>query len=196
MIWQKVEVNVEEHIKIPKFPKITNSSSNEFYDNYVSDYVTSILMERTPQDKPLWEVHVIKYPTTNAAGTIIFKIHHAHGDGYSLMSALFSLLKRADDPSIPLSFPSKTQLDSKYANKSLFKKLYINTSYVFSSLLDFGSTIINTRMIEDDKTPIRSGYEGTESQPFTLSNIALSLDQIKQIKSKLGVVRLTNQSSY
>jgi hypothetical protein len=196
MIWQKVGVNVEEHVKIPKFPKIINSSSNELYDNYVSDYVTSILMERTPQDKPLWEVHVIKYPTTNAAGTIIFKIHHAHGDGYSLMSALFSLLKRADDPSIPLSFPSKTQLDSKYANKSLFKKLYINTSYVFSSLIDFGSTIIKTRMIEDDKTPIRSGYEGTESQPFTLSNIALSLDQIKQIKSKLGVVRLTNQSSY
>ncbi|WJX44849.1 hypothetical protein P8452_31782 [Trifolium repens] len=187
MIWQKVEVNVEEHIKIPKFPKITNSSSNEFYDNYVSDYVTSILMERTPQDKPLWEVHVIKYPTTNTAGTVIFKIHHAIGDGYSLMNALFSLLKRADDPSIPLSFPSKTQLDSKYANKSLFKKLYINTSYVFSSLLDFGSTIINTRMIEDDKTPIRSGYEGTESQPFTLSNIELSLDQIKRIKSKLGV---------
>ncbi|GAU40259.1 hypothetical protein TSUD_60490 [Trifolium subterraneum] len=42
-------------------------------------------------------------------------------------------------------------------------------------------------MIEDDKTPIRSGYEGTESQPFTLSNISLSLDQLKEIKSKLGV---------
>ncbi|CAJ2642279.1 wax ester synthase/diacylglycerol acyltransferase 4-like [Trifolium pratense] len=186
--WQKVEVNVEEHVKIPKFPEITNSSSNELYDKYVSDYVTSILMERTPQDKPLWEVHVIKYPTSNAEGTLIFKIHHAHGDGYSLMSALFSLFQRADDPSIPLSFPSrKTQLDSKYAKKSLFKKLCLNTSYFFSSLSDFGSTIIKTRMIEDDKTPIRLGYEGTEFQPFTLSNISLSLDQIKEIKSKLGV---------
>ncbi|MCH92014.1 O-acyltransferase WSD1-like, partial [Trifolium medium] len=42
-------------------------------------------------------------------------------------------------------------------------------------------------MIEDDITPVRSGYERTESLPVTLSNISLSLDQIKEIKSKLGV---------
>ncbi|XP_045821378.1 wax ester synthase/diacylglycerol acyltransferase 4-like [Trifolium pratense] len=193
MTWQKVEVNVEEHVKIPKFPEITtnasSSSSNELYDNYVSDYVTSILSSRTPQDKPLREIHLIKYPTTNAGGTLIFQIHHALGDGYSLMSALLSCLQRADDPSLPLSFPSrrKTKLDSKYANKSLFKKLCLNIFSFFSSLSDFGSTIIKTRLIEDDKTPIRSGYEGTESQPFTLLNISLSLDQIKEIKSKLRV---------
>jgi hypothetical protein len=44
-------------------------------------------------------------------------------------------------------------------------------------------------MIEDDITPIRSGYEGIESLPVTLSTISLSLDQIKEIKSKLEVVR-------
>ncbi|KAK2354164.1 O-acyltransferase WSD1 [Trifolium repens] len=42
-------------------------------------------------------------------------------------------------------------------------------------------------MIEDDITPIRSGYKGIESLPVTLSTISLSLDQIKEIKSKLEV---------
>jgi hypothetical protein len=185
-------VNLEEHVKIPKFPKTRDSSSCELYDNYLNDYVTSILTSRTPQDKPLWEIHLIKYPTTNAASTIIFKLHHALGDGYSLMSALLSCLQRVDDPSLPLSFPSRPQLDSKYAKKGLFKKLFLNISSFFSSISDFGSSLIKTRMIEDDITPIRSGYEGTESMPFTLSNISLSLDHLKEIKSKLGVVSLTS----
>jgi len=194
MRWQKVEVKPEEHLKIPIFPETIKTSSCELYDKYVSNYVTSILAEKTPQDKPLWEIHIINYPTTNAASTMIFKLHHALGDGYSLISALLSCLQRADDPSLPLSFPSqRPQLNSKYAKKSLFKKLYLDISSFFSSISDFGSSILKTTMIEDDKTPIRSGYEGNESQPVTLSTISLSLDQIKEIKSRLKVVSIFNQ---
>ncbi|KAK7286753.1 hypothetical protein RJT34_21974 [Clitoria ternatea] len=132
-------------------------------------------------------IHIIKYPTTNAACTLIFKLHHAIGDGYSLMGALLSCLQRNDDPSLPLTFPSRTSSNpSQHAKKSLFNKIPSAISSFFSSISDFGSSL-KTRMIEDDKTPIRSGYEGTESQPFTLSNITLSLDHIKAIKSKLGV---------
>ncbi|XP_028238117.1 O-acyltransferase WSD1-like isoform X2 [Glycine soja] len=143
MKWKRVQVKPEEHVKVPKFPEC---NSPELYDQYFGDYVTRILTERTPQNKPLWEIHIINYPTSNAAGTLIFKLHHALGDGYSLMGALLSCLQR-----------------------------------------NFGSSLIKTRMIVDDKTPIRSGYEGTESMPFTLSNISLSIDNIKAIKSKLGV---------
>ncbi|CAK8577026.1 unnamed protein product [Lathyrus sativus] len=188
MRWKKVEVNPGEHIKIPSFPQTTNSSPNELYDSYLSDYVIGIFDERTPQEKPLWEIHVINYPTTNAASTIIFKLHHALGDGYSIMAALLSCLQRADDPSLPLTFPSsRSRLDSKSANKSLFKNQYLDISSIFSSISDFGSSIIKTRMVPDDITPIRSGYEGIDSQPVILSNISLSLEEIKEIKSKLGV---------
>ncbi|CAI8617042.1 unnamed protein product [Vicia faba] len=183
MRWQKVEVKIQENVKIPKFPETTNSSSTELYDNYV----TSILTSKTPQDKPLWEIHVINYPTTNAASTIIFKLHHSLGDGYSLMGALLSCLQRADDPSLPLSFPSRIPLDPKYSKKSLFKKLCFGVNAFFSSISDFGSSIIKTRVIQDDKTPIRSGYQGNELQPVALSNILLSLDQMREVKSKLGV---------
>ncbi|XP_058735214.1 wax ester synthase/diacylglycerol acyltransferase 4-like [Vicia villosa] len=187
MRWRKVEVKPEEHIKIPKFPETTNSSPIELYDSCLSDYVTSILIERTPEDKPLWEIHIINYPTTNAASTIIFKLHHSLGDGYSLMAALLSCLQRADDPSLPLTFPSRSQLDSKHTKKGLFKNLCFGVNAFFSSISDFGSSIIKTRMIPDDITPIRSGYKGFDSRPTILSNISFSLDQIKEIKSNLGV---------
>ncbi|XP_061336791.1 wax ester synthase/diacylglycerol acyltransferase 11-like [Gastrolobium bilobum] len=187
MRWKRVEVKPAEHVKIPIFP---DKTSSELYDQYLSDYVSRILTERTPQNKPLWEIHMIKYPTINAAGTIIFKLHHALGDGYSLMSALLSCLQRADDPSLPLSLPSRALSHSQYAKKSLFKKLPSDISSFCSSISDFGSSLMKAKMTKDDITPIRSGYEGTDSQPFTLSNISLSLDHIKGIKSKLGVVRL------
>lgn len=186
MKWKRVQVKPEEHVKVPIFPEC---NSPELYDQYIGDYVTSILTERIPENKPLWEIHIIKYPTSNAAGTIIFKLHHALGDGYSLMGALLSCLQRTDDPSLPLTFPSRTSSSSQHAKKGMFKKLPSVISSFFNSVSDFGSTLAKTRMIVDDKTPIRSGYEGTESMPFTLSHISLSLDHIKAIKSKLGVVR-------
>ncbi|KAG5033247.1 hypothetical protein GLYMA_06G291700v4 [Glycine max] len=184
MRWKRVQVNPEEHVKVPRFPEC---NSAELYDHYFDEYVTRILNERTPQNKPLWEVHLIKYPTSNAAGTIIFKFHHSLGDGYSLMGALLSCLQRTDDPSLPLTFPSRVSSNPQHAKKTIFKKLHSVISSFFSSMLDFGSSVIKAKMIEDDKTPIRSGYEGTKPQHFTLSNISLSLDHIKAIKSNLGV---------
>ena len=61
---------------------------------YVSfeDYISEIAMDQFPQNKPLWEVHIIQYPTTNAAGNLIFKFHHSLGDGYTLMGLLISCL--------------------------------------------------------------------------------------------------------
>ncbi|KAL1363047.1 hypothetical protein HN51_011246 [Arachis hypogaea] len=189
-IWKRVEVKPEEHLKFPKFPE---NPSIEFYDQYLSDYVSMILTEKTPQNKPLWEIHVIKYPTTNGKGTLIFKLHHALGDGYSLMGALLSCLQRADDPSLPLSFPSKTPAAAKAsessgnAKKCMLKRLPSIVSSFFYSLSDSGWSIMKARILKDDKTPIRSGFEACELKPFTLSNMSLSLDDIKGIKSKLGV---------
>ncbi|CAL5202805.1 unnamed protein product [Lathyrus oleraceus] len=185
MRWKKVVVKPEEHVKIPKFSE--NSPSRGLYDNHLREYVTSILIERTSQEKPLWEIHIINYPTTNAVSTIIFKLHHSLGDGYSIMGALLSCLQRVDDPSLPLSFPSRPQLNLKYEDESLFKKICFGVNSFFSSISDFGSSIIKTRIIADDITPIRSGYRGIDSQHIILSDILFSLDQVKEIKSKLGV---------
>ncbi|KAL2328197.1 hypothetical protein Fmac_021624 [Flemingia macrophylla] len=187
MKWKRVEVKSEDHIKVPTFPE---NESLELYDQYFDDYVSMILMERTPQDKPLWEIHVIKYPTSNAAGTLIFKLHHALGDGYSLVGALLSCLQRADDPSLPLSFPSRKSSASSPPSKKCFFLRFPPFSTMlscFNSIKDFGWSIVKSSIVEDDKTPIRSGEEGVESLPCVLWNISFSLDEVKKIKSKLGV---------
>ncbi|KAI9119426.1 hypothetical protein K1719_010101 [Acacia pycnantha] len=70
----------------------------------------SSIMNNNKEASRLWEVHIVNYPTSSVASSLIFKLHHALGDGYSVIGALFSCLQRADHPSLPLSFSSLNTL--------------------------------------------------------------------------------------
>lgn len=189
--WKKVEVKLEDHVHVPIFPSGLPLKS---YDEYLDNYLSKLGIEELPQSRPLWEIHIFKYPTSTAAGTLIFKLHHALGDGYSLMGALLSCLQKADniDPTAPLTFPHfRRQSSQPEDDKNLlgiFNSVPRVLSSVFNSISDFGWSILRSSMVEDEKSPIRSGKVGVEFSPMTTSTMSFSLDDIKQIKAKLGVV--------
>ncbi|XP_028808220.1 O-acyltransferase WSD1 [Neltuma alba] len=178
--WEKVEVNLKDHVNIPSFPEC---EPDELYDKYFSDYMSKIASEKLPENRPLWEIHIVNYPTSSAASSLIFKLHHALGDGYSLMGALLSCLQRADDPSLPLPFPPLKP--AKSHRKSFFNRFSLAMSSAFHTFADFWGSISKSSVNEDDQTPIRSGIEGPEIPPFTVSTLEFSLDQIKLVKSRL-----------
>ncbi|XP_052206302.1 wax ester synthase/diacylglycerol acyltransferase 4-like isoform X2 [Diospyros lotus] len=183
--WKRVEVNLRDHIKVPTFPP---GMSSGFYDDHFSDYMTKIAMEQLPQSRPLWEIHIIKYPTSTAAGQVIFKLHHAMGDGFSMMGALLSCLQRADDPSLPLTFPAlKMGLDSDGGAAGMFRRVPRVLSGLLNTVFDFGWSLLKSSYVDDDRTPIRSSADGVEFRPIRISTVTFSLDQIKQIKSNLKV---------
>nr|XP_025685742.1 uncharacterized protein LOC112786587 [Arachis hypogaea] len=177
--WKQVDVNLKEHIKSPIFAK----KGLKFYDEEFDEYMSNIGGEKLAQDKPLWEVHLIKYPTrkNNAAGTSVVKLHHSLGDGYTLMGSLLSCVKRVDDPSIPITFPSS------HATTSSIKRLPESIFSMFKSASDFGWNILRgSNFIVDDQSPIRP--ENKEfKHGFGISNISLSLDSFKVVKNKLKV---------
>lgn len=147
-------------------------------------------MDELPQSRPLWDIHIIKYPTTKAAGHLIFKLHHALGDGFSLMGALLSCLQRADNPHLPITFPTlKMNLNSEYDDRNIFNAVPRVLSAIFNTALDFGSSLLKSSVDEDDRTPIRSGEDGVEHRPIAMTTMDFSLDDLKQIKSHLQVVR-------
>ncbi|XP_052206974.1 wax ester synthase/diacylglycerol acyltransferase 4-like [Diospyros lotus] len=187
--WKRVEVNLRDHVKVPTFPPGTSSG---FYDDHFSDYLTKIAMEQLPQSRPLWEIHIVKYPTRTAASHVIFKLHHAIGDGYSIMGALLSCLKRADDPSLPLTFPAlrkglNSQANSDGEAAGIFRRVPRVLSGLLNTVSDFGWSLLKSSYVEDDRTPIRSSADGVEFRPMRITTITFSLDQIKQIKSNLQV---------
>ncbi|KAF9589995.1 hypothetical protein IFM89_030145 [Coptis chinensis] len=179
--WKRVTVKPEEHVHKPVFP---DGLSPEGYDVHFQDYLSNMAMERLPHGRPLWEIHIFKYPTSSAAGTLIFKLHHALGDGFSLMSALFSCFQRADDPSLPITFPSIQMQSDDEVN--IYKSVPRFFSRFFNTASDFIWSVLKSSVVVDDKTPIRSGTEGVEFLPITISTVTFSLDNIKKIKAKIG----------
>ncbi|KAL6284471.1 hypothetical protein ACE6H2_015400 [Prunus campanulata] len=180
--WKRVEVKLEDHVHVPIFP---SKMSPESYDEYFDDYISNIAAEKFPQNRPLWEIHILKYPTSHAAGTLIFKLHHALGDGYSLMGALLSCLQSAQNPSVPLTFPSLKSSGPQTSHKTKTVSQFFSSA--FQTVSDFSWSILKSNFVEDDRTPIRSGEDGVEFRPITLSTLTFSIDEIKLIKNKLGV---------
>ncbi|KAF8028000.1 hypothetical protein BT93_E0803 [Corymbia citriodora subsp. variegata] len=186
--WKKVEVNVGNHVFIPNFSTPKGSSSPSENDSFLKSYISQIAMQPFPQGRPLWEIHIIKCPTSEAQGTIIFKLHHALGDGYSLVGALLSCLQRADDPSLPVTFPSVNKFSS--ANKddrNTGIRKVVSTCFLplVNTVRDFGWSLLKSTCLEDDLSPIRCGSDSF--RPFSVSTITFSLDRIKEIKSRLRV---------
>ncbi|CAH9099239.1 unnamed protein product [Cuscuta epithymum] len=184
--WKKVEVRPKDHIKVPVFPE-SKSNNSSLYDDCFKDYLSKIASESLPQSRPLWEIHIVKYPTSNAAGNVIFKLHHALGDGFSLMGALLSCLQRADDPSLPLTFPAFKDPTLGNDKEGLCKAVPRILSATFDTISDFGWSLMKSSFLADDRTPIRSGDPGVEFRPIDITTITFSIDQLKQIKTKLGV---------
>ncbi|KAH9610087.1 hypothetical protein KSS87_014216 [Heliosperma pusillum] len=150
----------------------------------INSRFSSIMM---PQNRPLWELHLTKYPTSKAAGHCIFKLHHALGDGFSLMGALLSCLQRADNPSLPLTFPSlQPSSEPRNIPTSIPGCVPRTLSTIYNTTCDFSWSVLKSSLIADDKTPIRSNCGTVEFQPVRISTVALSLDLIKQIRTELG----------
>ncbi|KAK9109140.1 hypothetical protein Sjap_017200 [Stephania japonica] len=175
--WRKVDFNVKDLVVAPTFP---SGLSPEEYDQHLHEYLSKIGTEVFPKDRPLWEVHIIKYPTTIGGGAVVFKLSHAIGDGYSLISLLMKGFQRADDPSLPLTFP----------NVSLRPKAVRTngcgfTLKCFNTISDVGVMMLRGRCLKDHKTAVRSGKPQLHLEPIVVSTINLPLEDIRQVKAKV-----------
>jgi len=118
--WQKTTVNVDDHVSIAEFPP-----GQESYDACVDDYISKLALTPLDESRPLWEFHVLNYKTSKAGATLVIKIHHSLGDGTSIMSTLFSIVSRVDNPNLPPTFPSvnrsvRSTTISKQSNAAIF----------------------------------------------------------------------------
>ncbi|KAM4103897.1 hypothetical protein ACJW30_06G113600 [Castanea mollissima] len=139
--WKRVEVKLEEHVNVPIFPADLSPTS---YDENLEEYISKIAVEQFSQNKPLWEIHIVKYPTSNAAGTFIFKLDNG----------------LADNPSLPLTFPSRQQSEIKSDRESVYRRVSERFSLIFNSLSDFGWSMLKR----------------VEYQPTTIASMIFSLD--------------------
>ncbi|KAF6160707.1 hypothetical protein GIB67_019647 [Kingdonia uniflora] len=176
--WRKIEqVIYQDHLIVPTFPEELSATE---YDELCKQYMSKIGTEKFLGTRPLWELHLIKYPTLSGASTMVLKLSHAIGDGYSYISVLFSAFHRADNPSVPLTFPPLS-----FGSKGGKPKLWSLVSKLKETLFDVYWSY-KMLMFEDPRSAVRSGTRQLGSKPFNIASITIPLEQVKEVKSKVG----------
>eukprot|EP01018_Ginkgo_biloba_P010243 Gb_13461 [translate_table: standard] len=182
--WEKTEVNMDDHLIFAQFPPDQNE-----YDEFVNDYISSLHLKPLPQSRPLWQFHILNYNTRNVASTVIIRFHHSLGDGISLMSLMFACVRRADNPTLNLTFPSSKPVQMPARSFSIHGLCYHLCKFVlilWYTLTDLITSLLRSKWIEDTRLPFRGPDYGVEFLPKVFSATTLNLDDILEIKNSIG----------
>ncbi|MBA0557021.1 hypothetical protein Golob_027080, partial [Gossypium lobatum] len=114
--WRGTELDIDRHFivinnRLNKPGKFVGEHETQGFDDdegdgdgeaAVNQYVADLSVSSPlSMDKPLWELHLLK-----AHKCFVFRIHHALGDGFSLMSMLMAGSGKVDVPAVvPAAVP-------------------------------------------------------------------------------------------
>ncbi|KAF7018590.1 hypothetical protein CFC21_031868 [Triticum aestivum] len=99
--WVRTTVDLDHHIIYPRLELDTAANP----DQAVEDYVASLPNKPMDHSRPLWEFHVLDFPTSEATATVVMRVHHSLSDGTSLLMLLLSSTRSAADPTKPPAMP-------------------------------------------------------------------------------------------
>ncbi|XP_038684088.1 O-acyltransferase WSD1-like isoform X2 [Tripterygium wilfordii] len=167
--WVPTTVNVEDHVIVPELDLKMNSP-----DQFVEDYISHITTIPMDLSKPLWEVHILNVKTSDAEALGVLKIHHAIGDGVSLMSLLLACTRKTSDPESLPTVPGSKRKDSVASTGFC--------GLVFNTLVDMMLVVATILFFRDTNTPIK-GAPGVELKPKRFIHRTVSLDDIKLVKN-------------
>lgn len=172
--------DLDEHLLV--IPEEDDDGS----ESYLNDYVAALTVS-TPLslEKPLWEVHI--FPRRCC---IVLRMHHALGDGISLMSLFLASSERVDDPSLPVTIPGDGPRGKKapltvLALVALLWRALKMAFFTFFFVVDF---FLHAAWVKDDPSPITGGA-GVELWPRRLVTVTFDLEDIKAVKARLNGVR-------
>ncbi|KAM7264375.1 hypothetical protein ACFE04_002058 [Oxalis oulophora] len=167
--WRKSHVDIDRHVIA-----VQNTEEGFTVNDYLSDLSVSSPLEL---DKPLWELHVL-----NDHNAVIFRVHHALGDGMSLMSLLLANCRKVKDP---MAVPELPAASGERSLKSLGKGgvgiLWALMKMVVLSLVYMYDFLVRALWVSDKETAIRGGA-GVELWPRKMATARFWLEDMKIVK--------------
>ncbi|KAL6952402.1 hypothetical protein U1Q18_042726 [Sarracenia purpurea var. burkii] len=177
--WRKTEVDVNRHVIVIDEPvgDVAGAATDDDDEEAVNDYVADLTVSSPlSTDKPLWEIHLLK-----AHKCIVFRIHHALGDGISLMSMLLQSCRRADDPDQRPSIASVGTSSSSSDRRGGRKKFGRVLKAAWFTVVFVVEFVLRTLWVRDQRTAV-SGGPGVELWPRKLATAKFRLDDLKAVK--------------
>lgn len=171
--WRKTDIELDRHFIIVDDPVGSEIDHDETAVNeYLADMSLSSL--QLDETKPLWEIHVLK-----AHNCIIWRIHHALGDGISLMSMFLTLCRRVDEPDLLPTIPSSSR--ATIGRSSWCISMIKFVFKVWLTVVHVIGFTLRSLWVRDPKNPI-SGGDGVELWPRKLATAQFRLDDMKLVK--------------
>ncbi|MCL7027359.1 hypothetical protein MKW94_022703 [Papaver nudicaule] len=173
--WKRTQnVNLDDHIFLVqdvKYPPNNTSGDEEIVNGYLADLAVSSPLS---DDKPLWELHVLK--DQNA---LVWRIHHALGDGVSLMSLILAMCRKVDQPDQLPTIPKSVKKNKRSCRGTIWElvmTVWLSFVYAVELLL---TCLCSKR---EAKTSI-SGGSGVEFWPRKLATARFKIDDMKSVKN-------------
>ncbi|CAD6237418.1 unnamed protein product [Miscanthus lutarioriparius] len=192
---------MDDHIIVPELDPAAMSADP---DKALEDYVSSLSTRPMDHSRPLWEVHVLDFPTAEAAAAaaVALCVHHSVGDGVSMLSLFMACTRSAADPGALPSLPPGRRSGPVYAVRrppplssaaGALDALAALAVWLLSFLVLAWHTVVDVvcffatavSLLGDAPTVLK-GKEDTEFEPRRFVNRTLSLDGIKSVKNAMS----------
>ncbi|KAM0832120.1 hypothetical protein ACQ4PT_065091 [Festuca glaucescens] len=189
--WVRTKVDLDDHIIVPRIDPAAVECDP---DKAVEDYVASLSMLPMDRRRPLWEFHLLDFPTSEATSTMVLRLHHSIGDGMSLMTLYVASSRSTADPArLPTMPPPPRRTGEIYqlqprpplsSGKALLAWVLSYLVLAWHTLVDCVLLAATILFLSDPRTMfVRSdgGLQAQHRKRFIHRN--LSLDDVKLIKT-------------
>ncbi|CAK7329902.1 unnamed protein product [Dovyalis caffra] len=176
--WKRTDIDVDQHLIIVNNKNGFCCSCDDDVDKIVNDYLADLAVS-TPLDinKPLWEIHVMLEQKC-----AILRIHHALGDGISLMSMFLAICRKASEPeAMPTLVTGKRDYRKEGKRQDWSGVLLGVLKVVWFSLVFCLQFVLRALWVSDKKTSI-SGGDGVELWPRKLVTAKFLIEDMKIVK--------------
>ncbi|KAM0870104.1 hypothetical protein ACQ4PT_040249 [Festuca glaucescens] len=189
--WVRTKVNLNDHIIVPRIDPAAVQCDP---DKAVEDYVASLSMLPMDRRRPLWEFHLLDFPTSEATSTMVLRLHHSIGDGMSIMTLYVASSRSTADPArLPTMPPPPRRTGEIYqlqprpplsSGKALLAWVLSYLVLAWHTLVDCVLLVATILFLSDPRTMFMrpdGGLEAHRRKRFVHRN--LSLDDVKLIKT-------------
>jgi hypothetical protein len=181
-VWVPVKVNIDDHVsELTEFTE-SEKAALQFIQNYVSHLGNSPPMDAS---RPLWHCHILNGTSGIAASYMVIRVHHAFGDGTSLMSLLLACTRRLGSPD---QLPSIPAVSRKRKEKPLVLRWF------WSPILILWNTIIGvllflfTVLWFRDSDSIIKGHNGVENARKKIAYSVFDINDMRIVKGAVNGV--------
>ncbi|KAL8129205.1 hypothetical protein V2J09_018360 [Rumex salicifolius] len=173
--WRKTSLNIDDHVIVVDYPRHNSASSDQEAETnaYLAELAVAAPMSK---DKPLWEVHVLM-----SLNCVVLRVHHALGDGISLMSLLVACFggDKAEAAAAGGGGKKRSGRWRKGGMWGMVKSVYYTAAYEAELM----GRILG--VVKDTKTVV-SGGDGVELWPRAVVTANFNVDDIKEVKKAIS----------